>query len=168
MPDLNDQVFLPALTVPDAFFQPVLGELFHAVLGPGIHRIMDLETLIDRLLREESGPEPKQDEDAMDDRVPVVDRFHVVDHEVEEKIANILLSINDNPVRLSRLIDQGRRDGLETEDLAVVGVTLLHSYHARSDLLGLTVAKDGSLLDDPDFLGDDLIIQRQIAPISGE
>jgi len=163
MPDLNEQVFLPALTVEQDHFRPVVSEIFNGVLGPRVHRLLDLEVFIDRMLLDDWTPEPKPDEEALETRRPVEPAFDPVHDEAEEKIADLLTRVGDAPMRLSAVLEQGRAEGLSQHELAAVGITLLHSYHARSDLLGFVVNKDGAPLEDPDFMGDDLVVARRSA-----
>ncbi len=162
MPDLNEQVFLPALTIEGPFLKPALPNLFRTVLGPKIHRMMDLELLVDRLLRDELPPPPAPDDEDLENRIPVLDQYNPVADQTEEKISDLLLTINTEPLRLSSILARGRAQGLNLNELATVGITLLHSYHARSDLLELRVRRDGVELEDPDFMGDDLLICREL------
>ena len=160
MPDLNEQVFLPALSVEEPFFEDILDLIYADVLGPRLPRIFDLEVFVDRLLRDDFSAAPVMSEEDQEDRLPVHMVFDPLELDIEEKIAKIVNQVGSVPLRLSALLEQGRAMEMELSELAVVGVTLLHSYHARSDLLGLHVARDGRLLDDPDFMGDDLLISR--------
>lgn len=161
MPDLNEQVFLPALEIEGPFFKPVIPEVFRTVLGPKVHRILDLEVFIDRLLRDELLPPPSQEDEDAEERVPVVDIYNPVADQTEERTAALMDWIGEEPVRLSEVLEKGREMGLELKELGTAGVTLLHSYHARSDILGVNVAIDGKPLVDEDFMGDDLIITRK-------
>ncbi len=159
-PDLNQQVFLPALTIEEPFFKPLIPHIFRNALGPRIHRILDLELLIERLLRDEL-PDPPFDSEDEEERVPVLDLFNPLADQTEEKVTLVLLRVGPEPMRLSQLLAFGREQGLDQEELALVGVSILQSYHARSDLLGLKVHLDGCPLDDPDFMGDDLLVCRE-------
>ncbi len=161
MPDLNQQVFLPALTIEQNCFRPIVARLYETALGPRIHRFLDLEVFIDRLLLDELEPTPKLDEEELEERTPVETAYDPVHDQVEEKIADALASVDDTPTRLSDVLGQGRAEGLSLDELAAVGMTVLHSYHAKSDLLGFTVQKDGALLEDADFQGDDLLVARR-------
>jgi len=161
MPDLNEQVFLPALGVEEAFFKPIISQIYKTVLGPKVHRILDLEIFIDRLLRDELPPAPLNEDEDLEERVPVRDLYNPVADLTEERATELMEWIGQEPVRLSAILDRGREIGLDMKELGTAGVTLLHSYHARSDILGFQVNKDGVLLDDPDFMGDDLLITRK-------
>ena len=160
MPDLNEQVFMPALHLEGGAFREIVKDLYHVMLGPQVHRILDLELWIDKLLREEGQIEPIRDEEEEEDRLPILSLFNPLDDELEEKLARIASSVDVAPIRLSELLDQGRELDLDVDQLAVLGVSFLQSYHARADLLGLRVVRDGKPLDDPDFMGDDLLISR--------
>lgn len=162
MPDLNEQVFMPGIHLPGEFFQPICRKIFGMVMGPQIERMMDLELFIDKLLREEDESEDIVNDEDFDERLPIVNAFNPLDTEMEEKIAELLLKVEDRPIRLSHLLDAGRDAGLETDGLAQLGVTLLHSYHRRSDLLGFNVTCDGRALEDPEFEGDDLLFVRRL------
>lgn len=162
MPDLNHQIFLPALGLNAESFKPLAKPIFQTVLGPEIERILDLEHFLERLLREETVHESRPDEEILEDRLPIGELFDPIRDLTDMRIAEVLYSVDEKGQRLSQLLDQGRRLGLETEELAALGVSVLHSYHARSDVLGLTVHKDGELLQDPEFEGDDLLVARLI------
>lgn len=160
MPDLSQQVFHPALSLQVPFFRPMLRDLYRTALGPRIHRMLDLEVFIEKVLREDAIFEPREDDEAHDERMPVNPLFDPLHDEIEEKIARILVRISDRPIRLSKILEIARMDNMDSHEQNLLGVTILHSYHARSDLLGLTVSKDGQMLDDPEFIGDDLLIHR--------
>ena len=162
MPDLSQQVFHPALSLGEPFLRPQLRELYGIALGPRIHRMLDLEVFIEKILREDAVFEPREDDELDDDRIPVNQLFDPMHDEIEEKIARILVRINDSPIRLSKILEMARMDNMDSHELNLLGVTLLHSYHQRSDLLGLKVEKDDLQLDDPEFIGDDLKIVRRV------
>lgn len=159
MPALNERVFFPSLTLEESYWVEALPDLFHHVLGPGIHKMMDLEVLIERLLRDEEVFEPRLEKEEYEERVPVSDLYNPLEDAVEEKITDLIASLGERPVRLSEILEACREDGMGMEDLALTGVSFLQSYHARSDLLGILVQSDGELLEDPDFCGDDLLIR---------
>ena len=160
MPDLNQQIFLPALNLDDAFFYPILPDLLAAISGPQIHRIMDLEIMLERFLREDSPFEQETEDEHTEARLPVSDLHNPLNRELEERVADILSQIEEEPIRLSKVLEFGRLEGLDLSDLSILGVTFLQSYHARSDVLGLTAKRDGQELEDCDFMGDDLILAR--------
>lgn len=161
MPDLNEQVFLPALTVKQSFLAPKINDLLHLVMGPSIHRILDLELLVERLLRDEAPDPPRMEDEDQLERIPVQDLYNPLADDIEEKTAEVLTLVGEEPMRLSELLAYGRELEMGTPELSIIGVSLLHSYHARSDLLGVTVSVDGKPLEDPEFMGDDLVIVRR-------
>lgn len=164
MPDLNEQVFLPSLELSDKVLRPHLGSISHTMLGPQIQKILDLNIFIDKLLREDGNNEVFLDEEEDEDRLPIMNMFNPLEDVFEEKLAQIVNRVDVAPIRLSELLQAGRDMNLELDQLSVLGVSFLQSYHARADLLGLRVYKDGKPLDDPDFMGDDLLIRRAYDP----
>ncbi len=159
MPALNERVFFPSLSLEEPFWLEALPELFHHVLGPGIHKMMDLDVLIERLLRDEEVFDPGLGNEEDEQRVPVSELYNPLADAAEEKIADLIASLGEQPVRLSEILAACREEGLERDDLALIGVSFLQSYHARSDLLGILVKTDGEPLEDPEFSGDDLLIR---------
>lgn len=160
MPDLNQQIFMPALRLEEGAFQPLVRPIMGMVLGPEIERRLDLELFVERLLREEMVHETRPDEEDAEERRPIGELFDPIRDMTEMKIADVLLGVEEKGMRLSGVLARGRELGLETRELAALGVSILHSYHARSDVLGLRVEKDGAVLQDPEFEGDDLFIAR--------
>lgn len=160
MPDLNHQIFLPALRLEAAQFRPLAKPIFQTVLGSEMSRILDLELFLERLLREEVLQDTVLDDEMSEDRQPIGELFDPIRDQTEMKISNCLTAVDQRGVRLSDLLARGRKLGLDEEELAALGVSILHSYHARSDVLGIEVSKDGKLLEDPLFEGDDLWVVR--------
>lgn len=159
-PDLNQQIFMPGLRLDQKVYRPLVRPLFHAVLGAEIEKLLDVELFLERLLREDVVHESRPDEEDAEERSPIGELFDPIRDMTEMKIADVLLAVDEKGWRLSQVLARGRELGLETKELAALGVSILHSYHARSDVLGLTVSKDGAHLDDPEFEGDDLVIAR--------
>jgi len=162
MPDLNQRIFMPGLRLPSREFGALARPICGVVLGPEIDRMLDLEVFLERLLREEVPHESKPDEEMLEDRSPIGELFDPIRDATEMKIANVLMTVGEKHVRLSELLAQGRESGMETDELAALGVSILHSYHLRSDMLGLLVKKDGVLLEDPEFEGDDLVVTKLV------
>ena len=160
MPDLNQRIFMPGLRLPSEAFRPLVRPVFGIALGPEIDRMLDLEVFLDKLLREEIAHETKLDEETLEERNPIGELFDPIRDVTEMKIAKVLMTVGEKKVRLSELLAQGRQTGMDTDELAALGVSILHSYHLRSDMLGLSVKKDGAQLDDPEFEGDDLVVTK--------
>ncbi|GAB2967218.1 hypothetical protein LWP59_21180 [Amycolatopsis acidiphila] len=159
--DLFGQLLVPSLELPIAdAVKPVEG-FFHAVAGLNVPVVPALSSLVSLLLR----PVPERDKLVGEVPEPELVPSETTDHYSDEqwRRADELLDLPEVPRRLSGLLAEARE--LDPHVARLVALRALHSYSPevgaavrQGDDRTLLAVDDGTLLDDAEFGGADLLL----------
>lgn len=154
--DLGEELLKPLLTSPGPVAEPAVAAFLVAAMGAVPPRLTRLSDLVEALLQprrstdDGSGAAGEPDLVALD-----VDpwRFPPAAWMAARDVLGL---VGEEPVRLSDLLADARRDG--TDGAAeLVALTVLHAF-APEGGGGLVASDDGTLLDDDGFAGADLLV----------
>ncbi len=160
--DLFGQLLVPTLGLPLADAVAPAEHFFHAVAGISAPVVPSLSSLVSLLLR----PAPERDQLVGEIPEPELMPAEVTDKFGDDvwRAADELLDLPEVPRRLSGLLEEARRSrqpGLA----ALVALRAVHAYspgigaaRRQGDRSVLLAVDDGTLLDDPDFGGADLLL----------
>ncbi|QRP51053.1 hypothetical protein [Amycolatopsis sp. FDAARGOS 1241] len=160
--DLFGQLLVPTLGLPLADAGAPAEHFFHAVAGITPPAVPSLSSLVSLLLR------PAPDRDQLVGEVPEPELMPAEDTDRFGddvwRLADDLLDLPDVPRRLSGLLEDARR----TKQPGLAALVALRALHAYSPEVGaarrqgerqvLLAVDDGTLLDDPEFGGADLLL----------
>ncbi|MGI6876558.1 MULTISPECIES: hypothetical protein [Amycolatopsis] len=159
--DLFGQILMPALELPIADAVAPLESWFHASAGLVVPTVPALPSLVSLLLR----PAPERDKVVGEVPEPELVPPESLDHYSDEqwRRADELLDLPEVPRRLSGVLAEARE--LDPELPRLVALRALHSYSPevgaavrQGDDRALLAVDDGTLLEDPEFGGADLLL----------
>src|SRR5438067_4077042 len=160
--DVFGQLLVPTLGLPLADALAPAEHFFHAAAGISAPVVPSLSSLVSLLLR----PAPERDQLVGEIPEPELMPAEVTDKFGDEvwRAADELLDLPEVPRRLSGLLDEARKAGL-TGLPALVALRAVHAYspgigaaRRQGDRQVLLAVDDGTLLDDPEFGGADLLL----------
>ncbi|MEV6910188.1 hypothetical protein [Amycolatopsis sp. NPDC051071] len=159
--DLFGQLLMPTLRLPIADAVAPAESFFHAGAGISPPTVPSLSSLVSLLLR----PAPERDQLVGEIPEPELMPADVTDRFGDEqwRLADDLLDLPEVPRRLSGLLEEARRI-----DPMLPALVALRAVHAYSPGVGaalrlgerqvLLAVDDGTVLDDPEFGGADLLL----------
>ncbi|MEC3976680.1 hypothetical protein [Amycolatopsis sp. H20-H5] len=159
--DLFGQLLVPTLGLPLADAVAPAESFFHAVAGITPPIVPSLSSLVSLLLR----PAPERDQLVGEIPEPELMPAEETDRFGDEqwRQADALLDLPEVPRRLSGLLEEARRI-----DRGLPGLVALRALYAYSPEVGATLRQgghrvllavdDGTLLEDPEFGGADLLL----------
>lgn len=169
--DLFAQLLVPTLELPIADAVTPAEDFFHAVAGLNVPTAPSLPSLVSLLLR----PAPERDKLVGEVPEPELVPSESSDHYSDEqwRRADELLDLPDVPRRLSGLLAEARETDPQLARL--VALRALHSYSPevgaavrQGDDRALLAVDDGTVLEDPEFGGADLLLTTARVDRGGE
>ncbi|MPZ87778.1 MAG: hypothetical protein GEU81_06830 [Nitriliruptorales bacterium] len=156
---LDEELLKPLFQLTARDGEPVAAAFLPGALGPVPPRLLRPVDLVEALLQpRRAGGEAEEEAPEVDLVGNDVDpwRFSPAARDAAEQV---FAAVDGSPVRLSRLLADARFAGTEATDLIVL--TALHAF-APEGPGALRAADDGQRLDDPDYAGVDLLVQRAV------
>ncbi|GHF38304.1 hypothetical protein FHX82_006280 [Amycolatopsis bartoniae] len=159
--DLFGQLLVPTLELPIADAVAPAERFFSAVAGTDVPTVPSLPSLVSLLLR----PAPEREELVGEVPEPELVPSESSDYYSDEqwRRADELLDLPEVPRRLSGLLAEARE--LDPQLARLVALRALHSYSPevgaavrQGDDRALLAVDDGTLLEDPEFGGADLLL----------
>ncbi|HVV13089.1 hypothetical protein [Amycolatopsis sp.] len=159
--DLFGQLLVPSLELPIADAVTPVEDFFHAVAGLNVPAVPALPSLVSLLLR----PVPERDKVIGEIPEPELVPAETTDYYSDEqwRQADELLDLPEVPRRLSGLLAEARE--ADPQLARLVALRALHSYSPgvgaavrQGDDRALVAVDDGTLLEDAEFGGADLLL----------
>ncbi|WP_158890032.1 hypothetical protein [Amycolatopsis anabasis] len=169
--DLFGQLLVPTLELPISDATAPTESFFHAAAGLAVPTVPALPALVSLLLR----PAPERDKLVGEVPEPELVPPETLDYYSDEqwRQADELLDLPEVPRRLSGLLAEAR--ALDPGLARLVALRALHSYSPevaaavrQGDERALLAVDDGTLLDDPEFGGADLLLASASIERGGE
>jgi hypothetical protein len=157
--ELGELLLGPLLECTPTDGGPAVGRFVAVATGPQPPRLVRLADLVDLLLQPRRGDgdgaeeRPPELEDLGDDRRFPPDAWSHAD----EVLARVPVN---GEIRLSRLLRDARASAAGSAEL--VALAVLHAFAPERAGPTLRAVDDGTLLDDPQFGGRDLLVAREV------
>jgi hypothetical protein len=159
--DLFGQLLVPSLELPLAEATAPVDAFFHAAAGFQVPSVPSLSSLVSLLLR----PAPERDKLVGEVPEPELVPSESMDYYSDEqwRQADELLTLPEVPRRLSGLLAEARE--IDPRLARLVALRSLYAYSPevaaavrQGDSAALLAVDDGTMLDDPEFGGADLLM----------
>ncbi|WP_020672707.1 hypothetical protein [Amycolatopsis nigrescens] len=159
--DIFGQLLVPSLELPLSDAVAPVEAFFRGVTGTSVPAVPSLSSLVSMLLR----PAPEREKLVGEVPEPELLPAESLDYYSDEqwRHADELLDLPEVPRRLSGLLAEARE--IDPQLARLVGLRAVHSYSPevaaavrQGDDRALLAVDDGTLLDDPEFGGADLLL----------